>query len=169
MTLRFWAFTIAGLTLLADLVSKSWVQHTVWLRYYPVIDGFLTIQHATNSGIAFGWFDDVNSAWKTPVLGIMAVVAIGLVFYYICTTPASERILLVALGILLGGILGNLIDRVFNGAVFDFIKVHWGTRYAWPTFNLADSAITVGVLVILLHSFLHPQPEEDPQQEASSL
>ncbi len=163
-----WAVGVGLIVLIADLVTKAWVQKTAWLQYYPVIDGFFTIQYATNSGIAFGWFDEVESSLKTPILGLMALLAITLVLYYIWTTPVRERFLLLSLGLLLGGILGNLIDRLLHGAVVDFIKVHWGTKFVWPTFNLADSAITTGVVVILLYSFLTPTAEEEPQKEAPS-
>ena len=166
--MRFWALGLALIVLLTDLGTKAWVQNTIWLRYYPIIDGFFTIQHATNSGIAFGWFDDVDSSWKTPLLVVMALLAVSLVLYYLWTTPRSERVLLLSLGLLLGGIVGNLIDRVLHGAVVDFIKIHWGTKFVWPTFNIADSAITIGVIVILLHSFLAPASKEEPQREPSS-
>jgi len=166
--LRLWALGLGLIVLIADLATKAWVQKTLWLQYYPVIDGFFTIQYATNSGIAFGWFDKVDSSLKTPILSLMALLAIGLVLYYIWTTPERDRFLLLSLGLLLGGIMGNLIDRLLHGAVVDFLKVHWGTKFVWPTFNLADSAITTGVVVILLYSFLTPSSQEEPEQKAPS-
>ncbi len=133
-----------------DMVTKVIVQRTPWLHHFPVVRDVLTIQYDTNEGIAFGLFHDVQSPWKAPILTLMAVLALGMVLYYLWSTPARERIMILALGLLLGGILGNFIDRLRNQAVVDFIKVHWGSDFVWPTFNVADAAITSGVLIILL-------------------
>lgn len=133
-----------------DAMTKFVVHNDVRLHYYPVIDRFLTIEYATNEGIAFGLFHDMESSWKTPLLSAMAVLALVLVVYYVWTTPPHERLVFLALGLLLGGIAGNFLDRIQDSSVVDFVKVHWGARFAWPTFNVADSAITTGVLLILV-------------------
>ncbi len=149
---------ILGLGVFAlDYLSKVLVERTFWLWNYVVLDGLLTIQYATNRGIAFGLLHDLQSGWKGPLLGAMALLALGLVGFYIWTTPVEERLTFVALGLLMGGILGNFVDRMGDQSVVDFIKVHWGDSFAWPTFNFADSAITVGVFLILVLTFSAPQ------------
>ncbi len=168
MKIRLQAVLLGLLVFVLDTLSKYWVKTTPWLHDYPVIKGFFTIQYATNEGIAFGFFHDAQSAWKTPLLASMAVLAICMVLYYIWTTPPREKLVFASLGLLLGGILGNFVDRLLHQSVVDFLKVHWGVRYVWPTFNLADSAITSGVLMILLASFLSvPQGREREAKEDS--
>ena len=137
---------------MGDLSTKWWVENTLGQRpdaRYKVIEEFLTIHYMTNEGIAFGFFQE-ESAWKTPILTGIAILALAMILYYVLTTPPQEKLLFLAFGLLLGGISGNFTDRLFDGAVVDFIKVHWGTSFAWPTFNIADSAITTGVVLILL-------------------
>ncbi len=164
------AALLIGLTIFAaDYVSKAVVERTYWLWNYPVWDGLLTIQYATNEGIAFGLLHDVQSSWKAPLLGAMALVALVLVLYYIWTTPPQERLVFVALGLLLGGILGNFVDRLGDASVVDFIRVHWGTAFSWPTFNVADSAITLGVLMILLLTMFTREPAEIGEEGTGSL
>lgn len=158
---------LLGLTVfLLDYLSKALVEKTYWLWNYSVWDGLLTIQYATNRGIAFGLLHNVESAWKGPLLAAMALVAIGLVVYYIWTTPPEDRLVFVALGLLLGGISGNFADRLGDDSVVDFIRVHWGDAFSWPTFNLADSAITVGVLLILLLTLFAPHDHDEQQAPA---
>lgn len=138
----------------ADLITKWWVKSTLFWHDYPVIEGFFTIQYAENTGIAFGLFDDVQSQWKGPALCLLAIGALCMVLYYIWTTSPNQSLVLVALGLVLGGILGNFVDRLIRGFVVDFVKLHWRGIWAWPTFNIADSAITIGVFLMLAISFL---------------
>ena len=143
----------------ADQITKGWV--TRWVTRsgckdpkLEIIEGFLTIDEQKNTGIAFGLWDDFESEWKLVILSGLALLAVIFVLYYIWTTPAGLLQLSVALGLLLGGILGNVTDRLLNGYVVDFIKVHWRDTIAWPTFNIADAAITCGVILIFLETFL---------------
>ncbi len=164
--MRKLSVSLAFVVLAADLFTKWWVKTTLRLEYYPIVEGFVTIDYAENTGIAFGLFDSSQSAWKGPLLGLLAVVAICMVLYYIWTTPVGERAVLVALGLVLGGILGNFADRLTRGYVVDFVKLHWLDVFAWPTFNLADSAITIGVVLILALSLFG---SEDQQMERSAV
>ncbi len=169
MKIRLQAIALGLLVFVLDTLSKYWVKTTPWLHDYPVVNGYFTIQYATNEGIAFGFFHDARSPWKTPLLATMAVVAIGMVLYYIWKTSPRERLVFASLGLLLGGILGNFVDRLLHQSVVDFLKLHWGVHYVWPTFNLADSAITTGVLMILLASFLSASSEQDREAEKDSV
>lgn len=169
MKMRLFALALGGFVFALDALTKVWVKNSVWLHDRPVIDGLLTIQYATNEGIAFGFFHDLNSAWKTPVLAAMAVLAIAMVLYYVWTTPPGDRLVFVSLGLLLGGIAGNFVDRLLHQSVVDFIKLHWGNQFAWPTFNVADSAITCGVALILLASFWGAPGESETRPEKDSV
>ena len=154
MNMKLVAIGVAAVVLALDLLSKWWVKNTGWLHYHRVIDGFFTIHYVRNEGIAFGLFHDHPSAWKPAILAVLAVAAAAMVLYYIWTSPAGERGVQLLLGLLLGGILGNFCDRLWRGYVVDFLEFHWQDRFAWPTFNLADAAITCGVAAILYQGFL---------------
>jgi len=89
--------------------------------------------------------------------------AVIVVIYYIWSTPLNQPQLLMSLGLLLGGILGNFLERIVHHHVTDFIEVYWQDRFRWPTFNVADTAITCGVLFILYESF-RGEESETPRQ-----
>ncbi len=150
--MRKLSISLAFVVFAADLLTKWWVKTSLWLQNYPIVEGYVTVHYAENTGIAFGLFHDSQSQWKGPLLSLLAVVAVCMVLYYIRTTPVHEGFMFVALGLVLGGIFGNFVDRLTRGYVVDFIKLHWRDAFAWPTFNLADSAITTGVLLIVAMS-----------------
>lgn len=147
------ALGVAAVVLALDLLTKWWVKSTPWLHYHKVIDGFFTIHFVRNEGIAFGLFHSNPSAWKPVILSVLAVAAAVMVLYYIRTSPPEEKGVQLFMGLLLGGILGNFCDRLWRGYVVDFLGFHWQDRFAWPTFNLADAAITCGVAAILYQGF----------------
>lgn len=144
---------VAAVVLALDLLTKWWVKSTASLHYYKVVDGFFAIHFVRNEGIAFGLFHSNPSVWKPVILSVLAVAAAVMVLYYIWTSPPGERGVQLFLGLLLGGILGNFCDRLWRGYVVDFLAFHWQDRFAWPTFNLADAAITCGVAAILYQGF----------------
>lgn len=162
MQMRLFAIISGLLVFLVDLVTKWWVSNTLALHYYPVVDGLFTIHYVRNEGIAFGLFHSFESNWKPVVLSIMAIIAVVIVLYYIWQTPPEERRVFVSLGLLLGGILGNFVDRLVHGYVVDFLEFHWQDAFSWPTFNIADAAITTGVILIIYESFFGRQ--EHPEQ-----
>ena len=117
-----------------------------------ILPGFFDIILVRNSGIAFGMLHDVDSPWKPVILSVIALLALGAITYYGRLTESSSRWLPVVLGVVMGGILGNFLDRVYNGSVVDFLDVYWRSHH-WPAFNVADSAITIGTIALLLDSF----------------
>lgn len=153
----------------ADLLTKFWVKNWAWLysHDYPVIDGLFTIQLVRNEGIAFGLLHSVESYWKPLILSAIAITAIAVVGYYLVKTPTSDRFSLLSFGLLLGGIMGNLVDRMMHGYVVDFLTLHWKDQFAWPTFNIADAAITTGVFIILVRTLL--SSSEEAQKGAAAL
>lgn len=125
---------------LADQISKLIIKN--WLLLYESwpASGLIRITHGTNSGTAFGLFPD-----QTFILIIASFLAIGFLVYFYRTHSVPNIFLRLAVGLQLGGAFGNLIDRVRFGEVVDFIRVGW-----WPTFNLADSAIVIGIGLLVL-------------------
>ena len=142
---------------LAILVLDQWTKWLVEVHLphsasHPVLPGFLNLTHVRNTGVAFGLFASHGAdggAWMLVAMGLVALVA---VFLYFRFAPAQNRLLLASLALIVGGAVGNLIDRLASGAVTDFVDVYVGT-YHWPAFNVADSAITVGIALMILDSF----------------
>jgi signal peptidase II len=130
----------------------------------PLIPGFLNLTHVRNTGVAFGLFASEGSGtgWLLTALGLGSLVAVGLYFWF---TPAGNRLLLVALALVVGGALGNLFDRVATGAVTDFLDAYVGAHH-WPAFNVADSAISIGIVLMAIDSF-RPHPRHEDRREAA--
>jgi signal peptidase II len=147
---RLFILTVV-LTLIADQASKLYIDSTFELfQAVPVIDNFFHITYVRNPGAAFGFLAD-NSI-RLPFFISISVVAIGGILWYLKRIGPDERWQNLALALILSGALGNLIDRIRLGEVIDFLDVHW-YNYHWPAFNVADSAICVGVGIMLICSW----------------
>jgi signal peptidase II len=148
-----------------DQVTKWWIRRTLELHEFrPLIDGLLSLSHIRNRGAAFGILQDADLPHQSVIfsaVSLMALVAIGL---YAFRLPAEAKLPRLALSLVLGGAVGNLIDRIRFGYVVDFIHVYW-KHHQWPDFNAADSAITVGVTLLLLDMLR--APEHESAQKAS--
>lgn len=144
---------VVALTLLADQASKSWIYGELAYGGYDrivVIPGFLYLIHVGNTGAAWGLFPG-----SSMVLAALGLATIGAMAAWRHRLGIRVRGVQVAFGLLMGGILGNVIDRFAHGHVVDFLDVHLGF-YIWPTFNLADSAICVGAGLYAWLSLFHP-------------
>lgn len=162
-------FGLGLLIVAADALSKLWVQSA--LAFEPrwiVVEGFFRLHLVRNDGIAFGILHNYSASWKPALLVLAAVVALAVVLYYVRVTPLDETRMFIAFGLLLGGILGNLGDRLLRGYVVDFLELHWGEHFVWPTFNVADMAITCGVALIVLDSFFPRRKDEAGLDAAGS-
>jgi signal peptidase II len=124
-----------------------------------VIPGLFEISHVRNTGVAFGLLPASGSRLATWLLVLLGGSALGLLGWFLAHAPAHRRLLLVGLAAALGGATGNLLDRVVSGAVTDFLGFYHGS-WRWYDFNIGDSAIVVGLGLILLDAFLTPAPEE---------
>jgi signal peptidase II len=141
-----------GLVSLAVLVVDQWTKHLAEssLAGRPpvtLVPGFLDLVHVENTGVAFGLFAAGSSTLGVVTLTLLGMIALALVLYYFLRTPETNRGVLFSLALILGGAIGNLVDRVMSGSVTDFIDVYVGTHH-WPTFNAADSAITIGIVLL---------------------
>jgi signal peptidase II len=151
-----WLVVILGF----DQFSKFIVDRSMPLHHtIPIIDGLFNLTYVRNTGAAFGIFAGSHEAFRLPFLIIVSVLAIGFIFVMLKRLRAGETGLIGALALILGGAIGNLIDRIVYGEVIDFLDVYWA-EYHWPAFNIADSCITVGVTITLY--FLITAKGEDP-------
>jgi signal peptidase II len=144
----FWAISLV--VLVFDQVTKVLVTRLVPMySSVPVIDGFMDIVHVQNAGVAFGLLNDVDHPWRSTMTIGLAFAALLGIGYYARQLRTDERLARIGLSLILGGAIGNLVDRVRQGFVTDFIDVYWGDWHFWA-FNVADSAITVGACLIVL-------------------
>jgi signal peptidase II len=140
-----------------QLVGSGGIAH----RTVDIVPDYLRISYIRNSGVAFGFFQNIESLWKPYILAGMAVVAVLVILVYSSRMPLNRILLQVALTLTMGGILGNFIDRLVHGYVVDFIEFHVRESFYWPTFNLADSAITIGIALLLIDTVKNPEAEEE--------
>lgn len=144
-------YVLAAAILLLDQSTK--IVMTLWLAArssVTVIPGLFDLTYVLNRGAVFGLFASLADPWRTVLLTAVPVAAVGFVLAMAHRTPAHQLRPLIALGLILGGAIGNLLDRFRFGAVVDFFSWHVADHY-WPAFNVADSAICVGVGLLLLH------------------
>jgi len=120
-----------------------------------VVKGFFNLRYSENTGVAFGMFQTLPGG--RILLTLVAVVAFVLVLHYLRKTEANHTRMHAALGLVGGGAIGNLIDRIMFGRVTDFIVWHW-KGHEWPAFNVADAALVVGVALMGLDMLLAPKP-----------
>lgn len=124
----------------------------------PLISGLLSLQHVRNSGAVFGFLSGTNIPGKPYVFAVMSALALAALTYYARTVPREERLPRFALSLVIGGAIGNLIDRIRFGYVVDFVKMYWET-HVWPNYNVADSAISIGLVLLVVDS-LRPRDRE---------
>ena len=140
----------AVIVIALDQLSKYMILHFVLNKASMlVIAPFFNIVKAWNTGVSFSMFNDGGK------FGVIALSVLALmIVFFLCKWLRSEKnkLVQVALGFIIGGAIGNVIDRLVNGAVFDFLDFYWGSKH-WPAFNVADSFICIGAVVIIAHSF----------------
>lgn len=146
--------------LILDQLTKIIVDRSMPLHHtIPIIDGLFNLTYVRNTGAAFGIFAGSHEAFRLPFLIGVSVLAIGFICVMLKRLRASEIGLISALAMILGGAIGNLIDRLVYGEVIDFLDFYWAGHH-WPAFNVADSCITIGVAITLY--FLVTAKGEDP-------
>lgn len=150
---------IAGGVFMIDQTTKAWAART--LRFggdRSIIGGFLNFAYTHNTGVAFSMLDDHGSTGRWG-LSAVAIFAAVLVLYFFWRTPRSDDRILGALALLLAGIVGNVTDRLRLGFVIDFIDVQFGAWH-YPTFNVADMAIVIGAILLMLDMILSKRGEK---------
>jgi len=144
-----------------DQATKHLVARTVDLyESVPVIPGFFNITRIHNKGAIFGTFSQTNNKLVFALLTVASLAALALVVSYFFKTPAGDKLMKVALTLIMAGALGNQFDRLIRGHVIDFLDFYVGKAH-WPFFNAADSCITIGACLMLVILFRR-KPECSP-------
>jgi signal peptidase II len=148
--------TLVGVVVALDQSSKRFIDVTFDLyESHTVVEGFFNLTYVRNSGAAFGVLSRQDPQFLRIFFLSITGVALVLVTFYYSRIPWSQRLTLCGLSLIMGGALGNGIDRYTVGQVIDFLDVYIGD-YHWPAFNVADSSICIGVGLLLLDSFRRP-------------
>jgi signal peptidase II len=144
-----WLWLTLAVVLL-DRATKAWFETlTVEGWRHEVVHHFLYLVRASNPGIAFSFFADSTSPWTRIILIAGSVVVIVLLAWFLVAGQSASRLNTAGLALLLGGATGNVTDRILHGAVTDFFEVWFGS-YHYPAFNVADSAITIGAVLLIV-------------------
>lgn len=162
-------FLIAGTIILLDQITKEWIRQSLALGevFHPELwlSNYVRIVHWKNTGAAFGMFQSLGG-----VFTVLSFIVSGIILYYFPQIPSKDWLIRVSMGMLLGGAIGNLIDRLIHGHVTDFISVG-----NFPVFNIADSSISVGVVVLFFGMWLQEKRAKldsqkiDPDVQGSNL
>src|SRR2546422_4211091 len=162
---RLGSLTVMLMVLAVDQSTKWLVARYLDLHEYrPLVDGLLSLSHVRNRGAAFGILSDADLPYQAILFAGLSLAALLAIAVYAWRLPATAQLPQLALALILGGALGNLIDRLRLGYVVDFLDVFIGDRH-WPAFNVADSCICIGVALLvidLLARGWHRQPALPP-------
>ncbi len=158
--MRKYHFLVALAVVILDQAAKWLVATRVTLHdSIVVLPGFFRITHVENRGAAFGLFSESPAQWKIAILILFSLVALVVVSLLLWKNSHTLTVTGVGLALILGGALGNLWDRLVNGHVVDFLDFYVGS-YHWPAFNIADSAIVVGALLLVAEILFAKSPSQ---------
>jgi len=143
-------FTTSVLVILLDQGTKTYITETMSMyESFTVVKGLFNITYVRNPGAAFGFLAGAAPGFRYVFFLTVTAIAIGLILYYIQKSAAKSRLLVFSLSLILAGAVGNLIDRIRFEEVIDFLDVYIGSHH-WPAFNIADSAISIGAVVLII-------------------
>ncbi|MEN8214477.1 MAG: signal peptidase II [Pseudomonadota bacterium] len=151
---------LSVVVVVVDQLSKLWIDsHFALHARVPVIEGFFDLTLAYNPGAAFSFLADAGG-WQRWFFTVLASVVSLVLVIWLKRLSSQEKVTAAALALIIGGAVGNLIDRVVHGEVIDFLLVYY-RQWSWPAFNVADSAISIGVMLMLLAMFFYPQSQQE--------
>jgi signal peptidase II len=154
MRRRLSLLAILAAVVLLDQGSKACVKRSLDLHEVrPIVDGFLSLSHVQNRGAAFGILSDADLPYQSAIFSVVSFLALGAIAVYASRLPIDARLPRFALSLVLGGAVGNLIDRLRSGYVVDFVDVYWGGWHFWA-FNVADASITIGATLVFIDLLL---------------
>jgi signal peptidase II len=163
-------YFISGLVCLAaltlDQITKTMIRalyySTMDERLFSFIPGRFELRYAENTGMAFGMLQNLDHGLRVPLFGVITLIAVIIIVHLLRQAPHNALRLPAALGFILAGAFGNLVDRLrWGGVVVDFIRVQLTSNYVWPTFNLADTFISIGIGLLVLDTIFATEPETD--------
>ena len=148
------------MSILSVLILDQWTKFLVIIHFeygesLPIIRDFFSLTYVRNTGAAFGFLASANPTFRVPFFLVVPIVAMVVLGFLYRDLPKDARWRSMALGLVSGGAIGNLIDRVRLGYVVDFLDFHYQSSYYFPAFNVADSAICVGVGILLLSTMIN--------------
>ena len=150
---------IGGIIVIIDQLTKFFIVKYLPLHdTVPVVSGLFNIIHIKNPGGAFGLLANLTPGMRTFIFLFISSLAVGLILYFYINTPVNQTWLAAGFALIFGGAIGNLIDRIRFGVVTDFLDFYI-SRYHWPAFNVADSAITVGIGIFIVHLLFKKIPD----------
>jgi signal peptidase II len=153
------------LSLAIDQLTKVYIDRVMDLHQsIPVIPDLFSITYVRNKGAAFGFL--ANTSFRIPFFIFITIVAVFVILFAYRKLRADQKLAMVSLSMILSGALGNLVDRVRNGEVIDFLDVYWKS-YHWPAFNVADSAICVGVFLLAIDMLREERRQKSIQENQS--
>lgn len=153
----------AGVALLLDQASKLWITLTLPRgEEIPLIDSVFFLTHVRNPGASFSLFMIEDPTRRLLFFGGLSLLAIGVIVDFARRLEPGARAAALALGAILGGVVGNLIDRVAYGEVVDFLRVFLTRSYSWPDFNFADSFIVCGVIYLVFDAVFGGRWRDSP-------
>lgn len=159
---------VTTLTVLLDQATKIHIMQTMRLHEsIPIVDGFFNLTYIRNPGAAFGLLASSGPVFRTIFFGLASLFALGLLATIFFRLQEGDRTGQLSVAAILGGALGNLIDRVRYGEVIDFLDFYVGA-YHWPAFNVADAAISVGVFFLVLHYLFEKKTQADQPQAGNA-
>ncbi len=157
-----WVLAFLLVSYPADQISKTWiVQDFHYGERLGVIRDFFTITHVRNPGGAFSFFADGPVEYRMAFFVGASIVALVLLVIFLRQLEPESRLAASALGMIMGGAMGNLTDRLVYGEVIDWLEFQLTATYTWPTFNIADSTIVVGVAILMVEVFLAEEPTQE--------
>ncbi|OGP87434.1 MAG: signal peptidase II [Deltaproteobacteria bacterium RBG_16_48_10] len=161
MKRKYWLLLITCLVVLSlDQYTKYRVQKDLPLHHrVEVIRGFFNLTHVRNTGGAFGIFGGRRGGWGTVFFVGVSLIAVGSIFFILRRVGEHEKKLALSLSLVLGGAIGNLIDRFRYGEVIDFLEFYLSSFY-WPAFNIADSAISIGIGLMAFELLIHDRQKK---------
>lgn len=152
-------FGVGGTVIILDQITKAAVFILLPLHHsITVIPGFFNFTHIHNPGGAFGFMAHQSTSWRNLVFLFISSLAVCIIFYFYKSTPKTHPLLATGFSLIFGGAIGNMVDRIRLGKVVDFLDFYLGS-YHWPAFNVADSAISIGIAIFLYHLLFNKMPE----------
>ncbi len=156
---KFLWLGISFFVIVIDQLTKTWATDNLLFAQSVILTPFLNFTLLHNTGAAFSFLADAGGWQRWFFMGLAAIISIGL-FIWILRLSAKQMWLGVALALILGGAIGNLIDRTIYGYVIDFIDLYY-QQWHWPAFNVADSAISIGVFMLLIEALFFGEKKHD--------
>ena len=161
--------SISAAVIALDQATKIYV-HTQFQLHesIDVIDGFFNLTYVRNTGAAFGFLANSPEVFRELFFLSMPPIALVIIFWILRSVQEKDRLNITALSLVFGGAIGNYIDRVRFRYVIDFLDFHIDKKWSWPAFNIADSAIVVGVMILLYLEFTRAKIQADGSTTSSS-